>query len=98
VAPSVTRVRLRVVPGATRSTVVGRHGQAWKIRVTAPADRGAANNAVLNVLSDALAVHRRDLTLVSGHTARDKIVEIDGLTPADAEARLESAHRKEPRR
>jgi uncharacterized protein len=93
----VTRVRLRVAPGATRAGVVGRHGDAWKVRVTAPAEAGRANDAVVRLLADTLAVPRTSVTLVSGHSARDKIVELAGVGPEDIERRLSSAAGKEHR-
>ncbi len=86
-----TRLKLRVSPGAGRSAVVGRHGDAWKVRVTEAPERGRANEAVLRVLADALAIPREALTLVSGHGGREKIVELTGLGPALVERRLVSA-------
>jgi hypothetical protein len=93
----LTRVRLRVAPGATRAGVVGRHGDAWKVRVTAPAEAGRANDAVVRLLADVLALPSTSVTLVSGHSARDKIVELAGVEPADIERRLLSAAGKERR-
>src|SRR5262245_35909131 len=93
----LTRVRLRVAPGASRAGVVGRHGDAWKVRVTAPADGGRANDAVMRLLADALAVPLTSVTLGSGHSARDKIVELAGVEPDDIERRLSSAAGKERR-
>jgi uncharacterized protein len=86
-----TRLRLRVSPGAGKSGIVGRHGDAWKVRVTAPPEDGRANAAVLRLLADALSVPRKSVTLVSGHTARDKTVLLDGVGPAQIERRLTSA-------
>ena len=86
-----TRVRLRVSPGAGRAQIVGRHGDAWKVRVTAAPEHGRANDAVLRLLSEVLALPRDALALVSGHGARDKIVELTGLGPALVERRLASA-------
>jgi uncharacterized protein len=83
-----TRLRLRVVPGARRSALVGRHGDAWKVRVTAPPERGAANEAVLELLAEALGVSANEVRLVSGHGSRDKIVELTALGADEAEARL----------
>jgi uncharacterized protein (TIGR00251 family) len=83
-----TRLRLRVVPGAKRSEIVGRHGPAWKIRVTAPPERGAANAAVLELLAKALGLGAGEVRLVSGHASRDKIVELTALEAGEAEARL----------
>ena len=91
----LTRVRLRVAPGAARAGVVGRHGDAWKVRVTAPAEGGRANDAVVRLLADTLALPRTSVTLVSGHSARDKIVELAGVEPADIERRFSSAAGKE---
>ena len=92
---SITRLRLRVAPGAGRAAVVGRYGDAWKVRVTAAPEDGRANEAVLRLLSAALGLPRNALTLVSGHGARDKIVELTGVGPALAERRLESASASE---
>ena len=86
-----TRVRLRVSPGAGRAGIVGRHGDAWKVRVTAAPEHGRANEAVLRLVADALALPRDALTLVAGHGGRDKIVELTGLGPALVERRLSSA-------
>jgi hypothetical protein len=90
-----TRLRLRVAPGAARSGVVGRHGEAWKVRVAAPPEGGRANEAVVRLLADTLSVPRDAVTLVSGHGGRDKIVELMGLGPSEVERRLTSAAPKE---
>jgi uncharacterized protein len=90
-AAASTRLRLRVSPGAGRAQIVGRHGDAWKVRVTAAPEQGRANDALLRLLADSLALPRDALVLVSGHGARDKIVELTGLGPALVERRLTSA-------
>jgi uncharacterized protein (TIGR00251 family) len=90
-----TRLRLRVAPGAARGEVVGRHGEAWKVRVAAPPEGGRANEAVVRLLAETLGVPRHAVTLVSGHGARDKIVELAGLDPVQIEQRLTSAAGKE---
>ncbi len=93
---STTRLRLRVSPGARRTEVIGRHGEAWKVHVAAPPEGGRANDAVVRLLADALSVPRDAVTLVSGHGARDKIVELAGIGPSQIERRLTSAAGKEP--
>jgi len=86
-----TRLQLRVSPGASRAAVVGRHGTAWKVRVTAAPEGGRANEAVVRLLADALALPQRDVAIVSGHGARDKIVALEGIELKEAERRLEDA-------
>ena len=86
-----TRLRLRVSPGAARSAIVGRHGEGWKVRVTAPAEGGKANEAVLRLVAAAASVPRRSVRVVSGHASRDKIIELDGVGQDETERRLTSA-------
>jgi uncharacterized protein (TIGR00251 family) len=86
-----TRLRVRVSPGSTRAEIVGRHGDAWKLRVTAPPEHGRANEAVVRLLAETLSVPRAAVALVSGHARRDKIVELSGVAPALVERRLVSA-------
>jgi uncharacterized protein (TIGR00251 family) len=92
---AATRLRLRVVPGAAKPGVVGRYGDAWKVRVAAPPERGAANAAVVDLVARTLGVRLQAVRLVSGQGSRDKIVEVDGLRSDEAEERLASAERKD---
>jgi uncharacterized protein (TIGR00251 family) len=86
-----TRLRLRVSPGAARTELAGRHGDAWKVRVSASPERGRANDAVLGLIAEHLRLPRTALSVVSGRTSRDKIVELRGLGPDEAAGRLERA-------
>ena len=85
---SSTRVRLRVSPGSRKTELAGRHGDGWKIRVSAPPQDGRANDAVLELLAKRLGLPRRALTIVSGHKTRDKVVEMSGIDAQEAERRL----------
>jgi len=84
-------VRLRVSPGAGRTAVVGRQGDAWKVRVTEAPERGRANEAVLRLVAETLAVPRDAVSLVSGHGGREKIVELSGVGPTLIQRRLAAA-------
>jgi len=88
---ATTRIRLRVSPGATRAGVVGRHGDGWKVRVTQPAEGGRANDALVSLLADTLAVPRGDVSVVSGRSSREKIVSVSGIDATVTDAALERA-------
>jgi uncharacterized protein len=88
-----TRLRLRVVPGSARPGIVGRYGDGWKVRVAEAPERGRANDAVLELLAESLAVPRRDVELVSGHRTRDKVVELHGIAEDEAMRRLSGGPR-----
>jgi uncharacterized protein len=92
-----TRLQLRVSPGAGRTQVVGRHGAAWKVRVTAAPEGGRANDAVVRLLAAALNLSRRDVDIVSGHSARDKVVSVAGIDADEIERRLAVAVGKDDR-
>jgi uncharacterized protein len=82
------RISVTVSPGARRSEVVGRHGEGWRARVAAPPERGRANEALCELLAEALDVPRRSVRVVVGDTARSKVIEIEGLDAAEIERRL----------
>jgi len=71
--------------------VVGRHGDAWKVRVTAAPEGGKANEAVLELLSGALDVPLENLRLMSGKTSRDKVVSVRGMSTGEVDGRLAAA-------
>jgi uncharacterized protein (TIGR00251 family) len=82
------RLRLRVSPGARRTEIVGRHGQGWKVRVTAAPEQGRANDELTRLLAHTLGVPRTSVRVVSGHASRDKVVEVAGLDLAAIEQKL----------
>lgn len=63
------------------------------MRVAAAPERGRANEAVLDLLAETLAVPRRDVRLIAGHATRDKIVELDGIAADETRRRLENGSR-----
>jgi uncharacterized protein len=83
-----TLVRLKVVPGASRSRIVGPHGDALKVQVAAPPERGRANAAVCALLAEILGVPPRTVVLVRGETDARKIVRVEGLSPEEVERGL----------
>jgi uncharacterized protein len=82
------RIRLHVQPRASRSELAGRHGDAIKVRLTAPPVDGAANEALLQFLAVRLQVLRSALSLVSGGSGRSKVVAIEAISPEEASRRL----------
>jgi len=74
-------VAVRVKPGASRTRVGGRyegsHGPALVVAVTARAVDGAATEATLRAVADALGLRRSTVDLLTGRISRDKILVID---------------------
>ena len=85
------RLSAKVVPGSSRDEIVGWLGDALKVRVTAPPERGKANAAVVALIAAALGVAEGGVRVVAGHTSARKTIEIDGLTEAQVRFRLAAA-------
>ena len=87
-SPAGSRLSLRVQPRASRDEMVGVAGGAIRVRLTAPPVDGAANDALLRFLAARLGIPRSGLTLVSGQTGRNKVVEVDGMGAEEVGRRL----------
>ena len=81
-------INVRVQPRASRDRVLGFRDGGLRVSVTAPPQDGRANTALLELLADGLGVARSRLRIVRGHTARDKVVEVEGLTMEEVRIRM----------
>ena len=82
------KLRVKVVPGSSRTCIAGWLGETLKVRVTTAAERGKANAAVEQTLADALGVSRKCARIVAGKTSARKVVEIAGLSESEVYQRL----------
>lgn len=81
------RISVRVIPRSRKNEVIWEEG-TLRVRLTAPPVDGAANEALLKLLAARLDVPRSTLSIVQGATARQKMLQIDGLTAEDLEQKL----------
>ena len=82
------KLPIKVVPGSSRNGIAGWLGDTLRVRVTAPPERGKANAAVESLLCEVLGLPGGSVRVVSGSTSPRKIVEIVGISEADARQRL----------
>jgi uncharacterized protein (TIGR00251 family) len=75
-----------VQPRASRNELAGLHDGCLKVRLTAPPVEGAANEALVRFIAEALGVPRRQVTVVAGSSGRRKILEIEGVSEAQLAA------------
>jgi uncharacterized protein (TIGR00251 family) len=71
---------VHVQPRASRSEIVGMHGEAIKIRLTSPPVDDAANEELVALLARELGLPRSAVRIVSGARARSKVVEVVGAS------------------
>lgn len=84
-------VRVKAVPGASRTRIAGLLGDRVKVAVAAPAEGGKANAALCATLAEALGVSARQASVTAGATQPRKTVTVLGVTPEAAAERLAEA-------
>jgi uncharacterized protein (TIGR00251 family) len=85
------RFAVRVQPRASRNEIAGVHGVALKVRLHAPPVDGAANEALIEFLSERLGVSRRSVAIIAGHSSRSKMVEVEGISAASVQSLAKGA-------
>src|SRR6266511_5449156 len=73
--------KVRVVPRASRSEIVGEHDGALRVRIAAPPVDGAANEELVRLLARAFKVSRSAVEISAGQTSKLKQVGVGGITP-----------------
>jgi uncharacterized protein (TIGR00251 family) len=84
-------LKLHVQPGAGRTSVVGRHGDALKVKVAAPPEQGRANEACAALIASILGVKPASVTITGGETSRSKRFKVADIERDDLVHRLELA-------
>lgn len=85
------KLNIKVVPGASRDGIAGWLGDALKVRVAAPAEKGKANAAVEKIVAAALGVAPECVSITRGKASARKVIEITGLDEAELARRLGSS-------
>lgn len=73
--------KVRVVPRASRSEIVGEHDSALRVRIAAPPVDGAANEELVRTLAQGFKVARSAIEIIAGHTSKLKTVRVTGVQP-----------------
>ena len=81
------RISVRVIPRSSRNRLEWDEG-GIRARLTAPPVDGAANAALIELLSQRLDLPRRSIEIVRGATGRQKLIEITGLTLEEVEQKI----------
>ncbi len=82
------RIQLHVQPRASKTRIIGEHGDALKIAIQAPPVDGEANDAIIQFFKKLFDRPARDIEILSGETGRKKSVFIANLTPEEALKKL----------
>ena len=75
----MVRLNVKVVPGSSRNQIVGSLGDALKIKVMAPPDKGKANEAVIDLLAETLGIGTDAIQIESGQSSPSKVIAVTGM-------------------
>ncbi|MFH1485300.1 MAG: DUF167 domain-containing protein [Chloroflexota bacterium] len=89
-----TKIAVWVAPNSQRNEITGFQEGFLRVRIAAPAEKGRANEELVDFLARSLSIPKRNVTLLSGATARRKVVRISGLDREEAIHRLSIAKRQ----
>ena len=92
-AVGALRIRVKVVPNASREEICGWLGEELKVRVAQPPEAGKANRRVESLIAEKLGGGKVDVRVVAGTSSPRKVVEIRGLDAKSVTALLQ-AHTK----
>jgi uncharacterized protein (TIGR00251 family) len=84
-----TVIRIKLLPKSSRNQVVGREGDHFKVKVTAPPVEGRANKALIDLLAKKLGVPKSHIEIISGKSSRLKSIRIDGLSKEEITRKVE---------
>jgi uncharacterized protein (TIGR00251 family) len=79
---------IKVQPRAKKSALTGKIGAALKLSLTAPPVDGKANDACIEFFAKLLKVPRSSVTIAAGHTSRNKVIRVVGLSAEEVKTRL----------
>ena len=89
--------KVRVVPRASRSELVGEHDGALRVRIAAPPVDGAANDELVRLLAGAFGVPRSAIDITGGHAAKLKTVCVAGGLAAVLKSEVQKPNVQSPR-
>jgi len=75
--PKGLEFKVFIQPRSSRNQIVGLHGGALKIKLTAPPVDGTANTLCIKYLAKCLDIPKSAIEIVSGHTARTKRILVE---------------------
>jgi len=87
-SPTGITFAVKVHPRARKNAVTGEVGDALKVALTAPPVDGKANEACTDFLAKLLKVPRSSVTIASGHSSRNKVIRVAGLSADEVRRRL----------
>lgn len=79
---------VKIHPRAKKNAITGALGDALKVSLTAPPLEGRANDACIDFFAKLLKLPRSSVTIASGHSSRNKVIRVEGLSAEEMRKRV----------
>jgi uncharacterized protein (TIGR00251 family) len=83
-------IRVRVIANAKHSEVMGRVGSIVRVRISAPAVEGKANQELMEFLAEFFGVNKKGVSILRGEKGKEKTVQIEGRPEHELEDVMDS--------
>ncbi len=83
-----TYIAIKVQPRASKNEIGPALGDELKVKVTAPPVDAAANQALIELLAEALGCAKSKVQLAKGQTSRHKTIFVAGMSASQVVAKL----------
>ena len=74
-----TEIRIKLVSRSSRSQIIGKDGEVYKIKVTSPPVDGEANRELISLISKKLGIPKGSIEIISGKRSRMKVLRLQGI-------------------
>lgn len=77
------RLAVKVTPNARRNEIIGEREGVLHIKIAAAPEKGKANKELTNFLAEKSGIRKSFITIIKGHTSRNKVISIQGISVGD---------------
>ncbi|MDD4874403.1 MAG: DUF167 domain-containing protein [Dehalococcoidales bacterium] len=88
---TTAKIAVQISPGASKNEITGIVNDILRIKIAAPPVKGKANKELIDYLSHLLCISKDRLDILKGHTSKNKLISIDGLSKVSALEKLLSS-------
>lgn len=85
-----TLIKVKVLPRASKTEILGKENDVYRVKMTAPPVEGKANKALIALLAEKLGVPKRDIEITAGKKSRVKTVRVYGMSEVAITQALEA--------
>jgi uncharacterized protein len=85
----VTVIKIKLLPRSSKSQIMGKEGDVYKVKVNSPPVDGEANKELISLLSKRLNQPKSSFEIIAGKTSRMKTVRILGIEEASVSSLME---------